>query len=169
VKRSELKRVTPLKRTTALTASPLARSALHAAQVGHQAPVRRRRPKDTSPTSAVAAAVLLRDEHACARCSGAAHGQRGVDYSIHHRKLRSQGVDNSLPNLVTLCGDGVCGCHGWAHHNRKAAEVEGWIVRSGFNPLLVPIFHARYGQIFLLADGSWASRPLTPTLTAEEA
>jgi hypothetical protein len=155
-------------RTTALPASPLARSTLHASQAGRQALARRKRPKDTSPSPADVVAVLQRDEYACARCGGAAHGQRGVDYSIHHRKLRSQGIDNSLVNLVTLCGDGVSGCHCWAHHNRLAAEQAGWIVRSTSSPLLVPVLHWQRGLIFLRADGSWSTRPQTSPFPATE-
>jgi hypothetical protein len=138
---------------------PLPRSTIGRNQ-GPKTPAKRR-PKDTGPDKVTSIAVLERDEWACVKCGTGAHGQRGLDYSIHHRRLRAQGVDNGLPNLVTLCGDGVRGCHGWAHHNRSAAEAEGLIVRSGFDLLQAPIFHHAYGQIFLLATGLWSTRPAT--------
>jgi hypothetical protein len=160
-RRTPLKSSKPLERTATWPAPHTARSQIHARNQGPKLRATKRASKpSTDPGGAAVAAVLSRDEHACVRCGGAAHGQRGVDFSIHHRLLRSQGGDNSLPNLVTLCGSGSTGDHGWAHGNRKAAEVEGWIVRSGFSPLLVPVFHARYGQVFLLADGSYGTTPV---------
>jgi hypothetical protein len=152
-----VKRGGELKRYTPLTAgTPLPRSTIGRNQ-GPKMPAKR--PKDTGPDKAAVIAVLERDEYACVKCGGAAHGQRGLDYSIHHRRLRAQGVDNRLPNLVTLCGDGVRGCHGWAHHNRALAEAEGLIVRSGFDLVQTPIFHHAYGQIFLHMSGSFGTRP----------
>lgn len=158
-----------LRRGAGLNRSPAARTALTPAEPGTAGkPARSHRPRDTGPDAGTVAAVLERDGYVCVKCGGTAHGQRGLDYSIHHRRLRAQGVDNSLPNLVTLCGDGVRGDHGWAHHNRTAAEAEGLIVRSGFDLFQVPIFHHAYGQVFLLENGSWSSRPAAPP-TAEEA
>lgn len=118
---------------------------------------RPKRPTDTGPDEATVAQVLQRDG-GCVRCGGAIHGRRGVDYSIHHRKLRSQGVDNSLPALVALCGDGVRACHGWAHHNRTAARDLGLIVKPTDDPALAPVEHAQHGRVFLLADGGWTTR-----------
>lgn len=165
MKRTELKRhtplkaKTPLKRIATLNASPVARSNL-----GRNAgPKLAAKPRDTGPTSALVKQVLIRDEYACCLCGGSAHGQRGIDFSAHHRVLRSQGGQNTLQNLVTLCGSGTTGHHGWAHHKRKAAEEGGWIVRSCFNPADVAINHWQRGLIFLGADGSWSSRPFPTT------
>jgi hypothetical protein len=116
-----------------------------------------KRQRDTGPDAATAAQVLQRDG-GCVRCGGALHGRRGVDYSIHHRKLRSQGLDNSLSALVALCGDGVRGCHGWAHHNRDDARDLGLIIKPTAVPALVAVEHAQLGRVFLLAGGGWSSR-----------
>jgi hypothetical protein len=116
-----------------------------------------KRQRDNGPDAATVANVLGRDG-GCVRCGGALHGRRGVDYSIHHRKLRSQGLDNSLPALVALCGDGVRGCHGWAHHNRKSARDLGLIIKPTQDPAAVPVEHAQHGRVFLLAGGGWSTR-----------
>lgn len=158
MKRTELKRFTPLTPNVPLARSNIGRNAGPKLSAS--------KPRNTGPSPALVTQVLIRDEYACCLCGGAAHGQRGVDFSIHHRKLRSQGGLNDLPNLITLCGSGTTGHHGWAHHNRKAAEADGWIVRSGFDPASVAIDHWQHGLIFLRADRSWSSRPST---TAEEA
>ncbi len=69
-------------------------------------------------------AVYKRDGYACALCDGI----RGLQ--IHHVIKRSQGGNNSMHNLVTLCHI----CHANAHGNlldlcgMSQAEVEQSIV-----------------------------------------
>lgn len=175
MKRSELKRVTPLKRTAALSAGPLARSSLHSAQAGHQAPVRRQRPKDTGPAKSVVIAVLERDGRCCVRCGGALWGVRGRDYSIQHRRARGAGgsrrEDTNQPqNLLSTCGSATSGCHGLMERLRNEAREMGWAIRQSDDPLQIPVQHWQYGLIFLWADGGFGSRPATTSnLTAEEA
>ncbi|MFB6392578.1 HNH endonuclease [Polymorphospora lycopeni] len=130
--------------------STLARSG----HVRESKPVKSRRPKVTGPDKATVAAVIARDG-GCVRCGRPVSGQRGVDYSIHHRRLRSQGGDNSLTNLIVLCGDGVRGDHGWAHHNRTAALDLGLIVSGMADPAEAPVSHRQLGSVFLLVDGLW--------------
>jgi hypothetical protein len=86
-------------------------------------------------------AVYHRDSWRCRRCS------RTADLNIHHRKLRSQGGTNDPENLVTLCGSGTTGCHGWAHGHPQMARVLGWIVPSWADPAAWPI---------RIAESHWA-------------
>ena len=88
----------------------------------------------------IRAAVNSRDEWTCQRC-GKHAGVIGA--SIHHRKGRQayQGFDpNALSNLVTLCGSGTTGCHGWVTEHPSEAYATGWAVRRLGNdhPSLYP-------------------------------
>lgn len=109
-----------------------------------------------SVPQAVRDVVLERDEQQCRRCWRSIVGR---PYSIHHRKLRSRGGDDSLPNLVTLCGSGTTGCHGWVHANPEKATTHGWMVESWRKPDEAPIIYpeetsgTRY--VFFLTDQGW--------------
>ena len=113
-----------------------------------------KRPKDTGPDAATVAAVIERDGGRCVGCGDPLHGQRGVDYSIHHRKLRSQGGDNRLSNLVSLCGHGTSGCHGLAHSEVAAARLSGFLMLSTEDPEQVAVEHSQHGPVYLLDDGT---------------
>jgi hypothetical protein len=116
-----------------------------------------RRPKDTDPDAATVAAVIERDRGRCVGCGQyLLHGQRGFDYSVHHRKLRSQGGDNRLSNLVLLCGHGCSGCHGLAHSEVAASRLSGFLMLSTEDPELVLMEHSQHGPVFLLDDGTVA-------------
>jgi hypothetical protein len=54
---------------------------------------------------------------------------------------------NGYDNLVTLCGSGTTGCHGWVEKNRRIAYALGWLVPSWADPTSWPI---------RLAEGVWA-------------
>jgi hypothetical protein len=54
---------------------------------------------------------------------------------------------NGRANLVTLCGSGTTGCHGWVETNREASYALGWLVPSWANPVEWPI---------CFAEGFWA-------------
>lgn len=68
------------------------------------------------------------------RCEGCGKhlGNEGV---VHHRKLRSQGGDHSLANLMVL----HVACHVWAHANPAAAMAAGWIVSGWGDPGAVQV------------------------------
>jgi len=59
----------------------------------------------------------------CRRCGA-------VSVHTHHRKLRSQGGDNSPANLIRVCAE----CHDWIHYNPAEAYEQGYLVKSWQNP-----------------------------------
>lgn len=102
----------------------------------------------------VRSAVLRRDGDSCLRC-GVHISVRG--YSLHHRKGR-----HALPglpdphcaeNLVTLCGSGTTGCHGWVHAHPEESYEQGWMIRRGGaeDPADVPVLDL-LGYRWLLTD-----------------
>lgn len=66
-------------------------------------------------------AVHERDKW-CQRCGKAS------DLSIHHRQGRRCPDPHRLSNVILLCGDGVRGCHGWAHAHPSDAYDSGFMV-----------------------------------------
>lgn len=121
-------------------------------------PTRRR---DTGPTQAVRAWVIVRDQGRCMRC--------GTDlvtdvptpvYEIQHRLPRGMGgtsspAANKHSNLILLGGAHGCGCHAWVEQHRGEAYDNGWLVRRWQNPLTVPVLCARRGLILLDDNGEW--------------
>lgn len=114
-----------------------------------------KQPRDTGPDKATVDAVMQRDRGRCVGCGELVHGQRGIDYSIHHRKLRSHGVDNRPSNLILLDGSGTTGCHGLAHSEVAASRLSGFLVRSTEIPAEVLVEHSQHGPVFLLDDGTF--------------
>jgi len=65
---------------------------------------------------------------------------------VHHRLYKSRGGRGNVANGLAVCGMGnSAGCHGAAHS--LFGEQQGWSIRSGFDPLKVPVSHAAYGLI----------------------
>lgn len=117
---------------------------------------------------AVVDAILERDGYLCARCGGALWGERGLNYSIQHRRARGSGgterPDTNLPqNGLALCGSGTTGCHGHVESHRDEARDNGWAVRLNKDPLRVAVTHFLHGRVFLYSNGSWGSRPEAST------
>lgn len=78
--------------------------------------------------------ILERDNYQCQRCGISIMNQR---YSVHHRKLRSHASPdevNLADNLITLCGSGTTGCHGWVHAHPAEAREQGYII-SAYRPV----------------------------------
>jgi hypothetical protein len=122
-----------------------------------------KRPKDTGPDPATVTAVRLRDGEQCVRCGGACHGERGRDWSIQHRRARGMGgtkrPDTNQPqDLILVCGSATTACHGHIESFRDDAEANGWSVKSGIDPLTVPVVHSLHGFVWLTADAGWSSR-----------
>lgn len=143
----------------------------------------------TGPTRTVRKLVLTRDQGCCVRCGGEVYD---IDadrlyqmYSLQHRAPRGMGgtkspVINSPANLVTLCGSGTTGCHGWVESHREESRLYGWAVSRYQSPDVVPMLHAYQGWV-LVSDSydrlapqavwalaeEWMSQD--PTRTAEDA
>ena len=105
--------------------------------------------------------VKVRDGYRCIRCRAAA-GENGA-LNLHHRQARGQGgsrdpLSASPANLLTLCGSGTTGCHGWVEFHRSQAEALGFIVRHGIDPATVPVWIDGY-RWMLRHDGSKAPQP----------
>jgi hypothetical protein len=79
-----------------------------------------------------AQAVLSRSRGRCELC-----GRRGTQ--IHHRLPRSAGGDDTIDNLLYVCGFGnVDGCHGDCHSHTDRYR-NGWLLRTGSVPSEVPV------------------------------
>lgn len=121
----------------------------------------------TDPTKGTVATVVARDFGRCAKCGIEVHGQRGMNWSVHHRCPRSQGGTSrewvNLPgNLILLHGSGTTGCHFFVESNREWATNAGFLVSA--NGILiatqVAIDHAVHGVVYLTDNGGF--RPLEP-------
>ena len=68
--------------------------------------------------------AIIRDEYACQEC-GALGGRMGdVRLHVHHITLVSNGGDNDLDNLLTLCEQcHLNEYHQWKHAKRGSVEV----------------------------------------------
>ena len=95
--------------------------------------------------------VHERDRFTCRRCG--VYGN-----NIHHRIGRGMGGTkredvNSLAALVTLCGSGTTGCHGWITEHPEEAYRLGWSIRrSEPDPAeSIPLVD-KYGQFFWLTE-----------------
>lgn len=99
------------------------------------------KPKEDKPSEGTRETVLYRDDYRCVRC--------GISilnhiYSIHHRRMRSHPFAelHQPANLLTLCGSGTTGCHGWVHDHPKEAMENGWLVSGYTQPESVPVIYA---------------------------
>lgn len=79
----------------------------------------------------------------CARC-GRAGAFGALPLNTHHRRPRGMGGTkrgdaNGLANLLTLCGSGTTGCHGWVESHRAEARAAGLLVSLHADPQDVPV------------------------------
>ncbi|GAA0550213.1 hypothetical protein GCM10010172_35400 [Paractinoplanes ferrugineus] len=152
MKKTELKRLTPLASTsqlrrTALPASPASRSTKHANMP-------KPRPRNTGPLAAVLRILAARSEGLCEfwQClEDAAH--------THHRRPRRMGgssvSDTNQPsNLLRLCPDH----HEWVESQRAKALELGLLLHAGAVPAEVPVL-TRHGEVFLIDDGTYVEAP----------
>ena len=115
--------------------------------------------------------VIARDQGKCARCGRhVAHLQRGIAWSIHHRRPRGIGGTllawvMAVANLIILCGSGTTGCHGWVESQRREAREQGFLVP--LNGVLkadeVAIRHFTLGLVYLNDEGGWVPVEEGPT------
>lgn len=122
---------------------------------------RSRRPADSGPDEATVRLVWGHDQGCCVRCGTILWpAGRGFGWSVHHRVLKSHGVNNSPTNLILLCGSGSSGCHGMVHSRPRTYRAEGgWILRSTDNPAQVAVLLAGSRWVYLTVDGRYADKP----------
>jgi hypothetical protein len=121
----------------------------------------------TRPSKATFNLVVARDSEACAYCGRLVWGERGFDFSLHHRRPAGAGGDRTLAahapgNLVLLHGSGTTGCHGYLELNRAHAVDLGFLVRRPNLPAGMPIRHAVHGWCLLADDGAVLTSHPTP-------
>lgn len=110
------------------------------------------RRRSTGPSSDVVHAVLERARRFgpsympnCEVCGFPLTGERGFDWSVHHRRGRDGGDDShTAPNLLVVHGaSNVDRCHGRIHANRgNESRTNGWLItRNGIDrdPLRIPV------------------------------
>ena len=107
---------------------------------------------------ATVALIWDRDRGLCAWGGGVIRGDRGADWSVHHREPRGMGGSRrrhvaGAANGLLLHGHGVSRCHGRVEVDRELAIAAGFLVsRLGVQrPCEVPVRHAVHGWV-LLAD-----------------
>ncbi|SDL15101.1 hypothetical protein SAMN05428985_11071 [Nocardioides sp. YR527] len=67
---------------------------------------------------------------------------------------------NEPANLITLCGSGTTGCHGWVEANPTMGRHLGLSVsRYGLPPAEVPVLTWRDGFVLLDNHGGWTLVP----------
>lgn len=108
-------------------------------------------------TKSVRETVLERDLHACVRCG--LYITPFGEYSIHHRRPRGMGGSkrpstNSPANLLTLCGTGTTGCHGYIESHREQALEAGYLLTQQQHPDQEAVFTHR-GWMLLDDDGGF--------------
>lgn len=130
--------------------------------------------RSTGPDAATVELVGERDGWRCVRCGHQVSDERGVGWSVQHRRPRGSGGSrdprlNQPANLVILCGSAVTFCHGEVESNRAASRAYGYLIsqHSPVAPADVPVLVTTYpgsedGHVLpeiewrlLDNDGSW--------------
>jgi len=128
----------------------------------------------SNPPVKITRAVDERDGEACVRCGVSLHTVTG---SRHHRQRRAVG-GHTVENIITLCGSGTTGCHGWAHANPANARAAGYIIPANgkATPEVIPVLVRWLGAqpfqshvwVILGHDGDTATRLVIPPAEAQE-
>ena len=84
-------------------------------------------------------------------------GCNGRAEQLHHRKLRKQGGEHTVENLIHICSP----CHDYLHMHPAIAYTNGWLVKSMKNPRDIPV-HRRGGFIVLTEDGGFEQATIEP-------
>lgn len=110
-----------------------------------------------------AAVIIERDHGRCFVCGRKVDlSQRGIAYSLHHRRPRGSGGSKlawvDLPsNGIIACGSGTTGCHGWIESHRAEARDLGYLVPlNGIQlPSEVPVARWDASNLVYLTDNGW--------------
>lgn len=90
------------------------------------------------------------------RCGGRCERCGQPQYTVHHRRKRSQGGTWAPSNLLAVCGDGARGCHGHIEANPTWAHAMGFWLRAGQTSLTAPVW--LWGrQVLLTDDGGYTT------------
>lgn len=84
------------------------------------------------------------------RCGGRCERCGAPEYTVHHRRKRSQGGGWEPSNLLALCGHGTAGCHGHVEANPNWATALGFWLRAGQTGATSPVW--LWGRLVLLTD-----------------
>lgn len=114
----------------------------------------------TSPKTLVedlVRAVGMRQQGRCAVGGGLIRGERGRDWSLHHRLPRGMGGTKTssaidADYLLVVCGSGTTGCHGWLESHRAEAYRLGYLLRHTTpptDPTTVPVIRRAVGCVTL--------------------
>ena len=113
--------------------------------------------------------ILDRDGYRCVRCSKPIEGERGRDWSLHHRQPRGMGGAKHRPmahtaaNLISVCGSGTTGCHGHIEANRAEARDNGWLVWRNTDPESVAVLVDHGSRwVYLSVDGRYLDAEEVP-------
>lgn len=136
MKRSELRRTTPMRRSGPPNRKPMRR--------------RKASRGSTAPEFGQAFWQVQREAlyaRAGGRCElgGCSLDEHGME--AHHRRRRSQGHDHGLHNLAALCPTH----HRWVHAHPAAARAKGFLVRRTQDPAAMPV-QLHGGRVVLLAE-----------------
>lgn len=126
-----MKRSGPIERRTPLQRAPWAWSPRDRKTKAGAHSTKRSAPR--GPSRSTRAAVYARDSWQCALAHVPDLGPCLPSLSLQHRVPRGSGGStvawiDQAENLVTLCGDGVLGHHGWVEKHREDAQVLGLLV-----------------------------------------
>jgi len=133
----------------------------------------KRHPLPTGPDQQTVMAVIrraMRGSDVCCEVCGEVCGEpqyvggRAWGWSIHHRKGRQgQRTDNTLPNLILVCGaSNLDGCHGRIHQSASWSRPLGLsLSRHGsVDPAAEEVCIDRESRwVYLTADGGYADEP----------
>lgn len=84
------------------------------------------------------------------RCGGRCERCGASEYTVHHRRKRSQGGPWLPSNLLAVCGHGTAGCHGLIEANPTWANGQGLWLFAGEVPDQTPVI--LWGRGVLLTD-----------------
>lgn len=113
--------------------------------------------RNTDPPRLTVLRVRARDGDACVIC-GATR-----ELSTQHRVARGMGGSllpwiNGPTNLITLCGSGTTGCHGWVEHHPTFSREAGWSVPRSLVPADVPVL---FPEGWVLLRDDFTVQPIT--------
>ena len=144
---------------------PLRRTPLRSGGLLRKVAAKVTRPPSAGPagvSALVLAQVLHRtvlfEDPTCEVCGWVLIGERGLAWSVHHRRFRDGRPDSHLPqNLLVVHGaSNVDRCHGRIHGDKREAIANGWAIsrHGAADPLDVPVLTAR-GWVLFDDEGGW--------------